>query len=33
MNISISKKVFNPHFLPILEDNEHFIIMLLGGAS
>lgn len=33
MNISISRKVFNPHFLPILEDDEHFIILLLGGAS
>lgn len=32
MNIRISRKVFNPHFLPLLDD-EHFIVLLLGGAS
>ena len=33
MRLEISKKVFNPHFFPLLEDNEHTIMLLLGGAS
>lgn len=32
MKVSISKQVFNPHFLSLLND-EHFILLLLGGAS
>lgn len=32
MDINISRKVFNPHFLPLLEDT-HFVVLLLGGAS
>lgn len=33
MNISISRKIFSPHFLPLLDDNEHFILFLLGGGA
>lgn len=33
MNITISKSVFSPHFLPLLEDDEHFILFLLGGGA
>lgn len=32
MDVNISRKVFNPHFLPLLED-KHFVVLLLGGAS
>lgn len=32
VDINISRKVINPHFLPLLDD-EHFVILLLGGAS
>lgn len=33
MNITISKSVFSSHFLPLLEDDEHFILFLLGGGA
>lgn len=33
MKLQISKKIFNPHFLSLLEDNEHTVMLLLGGAS
>ena len=32
MQVNISRKVFNPHFLPLLGD-EHFVLLLLGGAA
>lgn len=33
MNINISKKVFNPAFLPVLDDRTHRYIILYGGAG
>lgn len=32
MIVDISRKLFNPHFLPLLDD-EHFVLLLLGGAA
>ena len=33
MTVKISKRVFNPRFLPLLEDNGHRYIVLYGGAG
>ena len=33
MTVEISKKVFNPRFLPLLEDDTHRYMVLYGGAG
>lgn len=33
MKIRIKKNVFNDTFYPLLEDNEHTVILLLGGGG
>lgn len=33
MTVEISKKVFNPRFLPLLEDDTHRYLVLYGGAG
>lgn len=33
MEVSISKEVFNPCFLPLLEDDRHRYLVLYGGAG
>lgn len=33
MTVEISKKVFNPSFLPVLEENAHRYLILYGGAG
>ena len=33
MTVKISKRVFNPAFLPLLDDEEHRYIVLYGGAG
>ena len=33
MTVEISKKVFNPRFLPLLEDDAHRYMVLYGGAG
>ena len=33
MKLCVSKKIFNPHFFSLLEDNEHDIILLLGSGG
>ena len=33
MTVKISKRVFNPRFLPLLDDEEHRYIVLYGGAG
>lgn len=33
MNIKVSRRIFAPAFLPLLLDNEHRVILLLGGGG
>lgn len=33
MNIKVSRRIFAPVFLPLLLDNEHRVILLLGGGG
>ena len=33
MRLVLREGVITPHFKPLLNDNEHFLILLLGGAS
>ena len=33
MTVKISRKVFNPRFLPLLDDEDHRYIVLYGGAG
>ncbi len=33
MRLVLREGVITPHFRPLLSDNEHFLILLLGGAS
>ena len=32
MKINIDANVFNPHFRSMLMDDEHYIILLVGGG-
>lgn len=33
MKVNIDANVLSPHFKPYLMDNEHFIILLVGGGG
>ena len=33
MKLVLGGKVINPHFKYLLDDNEHFVILLLGSAA
>jgi len=33
MKLTVRKSVFNPHFLPLLENNDVGIILLVGGGG